>query len=1322
MTRAERGGNTGARGSGSRTRADGDVPRLLIGTGGVGMREGLPRRARWLVLCAAFGLLVANAASDVEVVAVDLAPLIERAAPRRAQFAVDVPHAADLESKGRWVRADGVSTWTYTVRVPGAVSLTFHARSVSLPMGATLRVHARGETYEYDRLDVPRRELWSRLAPGDTLGFELQVPTAFETGARFEIASLQAGYRALVPGGRNHPRYDALAGAGRARALDATSDAPPPVANANGGSCVENYSCRASAANANAAASSVVVIIRNQYQCTGTLLADVPGTRTPYVVTARHCQEDDAGRDDAGAAAATTFYWNAVSPCGQTLASLFAAAKAAQSGARTRVLQQDSWLLQLDVAPTWNDAYWSGWDATGGTFVGGYSVHYAVGGAQQYAQWFGQAVSATYQDARFAAGVWRVQNEVGNVGFGASGGALFDPASRFVGVLSRGSFYPADSSGYGVCPTVPPTVPTASDWAAEFNALSSVWNSTADASSPTGPATFRSVLDPQGTGALVADGRESAPRIELTQFSTGQPEVGQSAALAWTTQRADTCTATGGGPGSTWPGTGLPANGNRVFTETTSGTFEYTLTCTKGGLSSSSRRTLQWSFPPVSLTLTTSPTPFAFFTEPTELRWSSNQSSCEAFDGAIAPGWAGTKPGSGTFPLSITTAGLYLFGMRCGVAPNVVERTVALSVGPPTASVEALRTPTRLRVGTEAILRWDGGARTCERYGGVAGDGWAGPTELSGTRTLTATTPGTATYGLRCTAGTTTVQDEVAIDWTSDPPSAQLTAVSPQIVYLPPTTALPPNLSWTATVRPCALAYAGPTSGTVPFVSEPIGETTDLRERAGRYTYTLTCGTGADIATATATIDWVLPTPNVTLAVQNVPTYTDDGVELLWSSNVLPCTASGGAGGDGWAGARAAGGLLTARPPAGSYTYRMTCGEGAQVGEASVNVNVVAPPAPLVDLQLSPTAVRVFEPATLTWRAEATRACVARSGTNGPTWGGSVATSGSFVVQEPVAGTYTYSLSCSNSTGTTERTVTLNVTDAPGATATLTASPSTVIPGQPVQLTWTSTIAPVCTASGGAPTDGWAGSRPPSGSTTVLLNSIGTYVYALQCGSSPLARQTVSVVEPRAPVVTLDAAPAALQTGQTTTLTWSTTDATSCSGVGGFAGDGWAGPRALQGSLVVTPTTAGTYTYALDCTNPPFSRRAERAIVVTSAPPTASLTSSASSATAGDAFTLTWSSTNSTACTASGGATGDGWSGSAIATSGSRSVTVANAGQYTYTVDCSGAGGTARAQVGLTVNARPSGGGGGGGGGGAFGWLALACLAAVPALRVVRAR
>src|SRR5262249_10870147 len=158
----------------------------------------------------------------------------------------------------------------------------------------------------YRASDLRAGELWSHIHPGDTLTIRLTVAAADRSAVDFRIVSLQAGYRSIGAGVADHPVYQSLAAAGAV--ADATS-------------CITNYECEVTAGNATPAAATVALVVENLYQCTGTLINDVPGDNAPYVLTARHCETGQLGGGNPGAASAVTVYWNAVSACGTALGS-----------------------------------------------------------------------------------------------------------------------------------------------------------------------------------------------------------------------------------------------------------------------------------------------------------------------------------------------------------------------------------------------------------------------------------------------------------------------------------------------------------------------------------------------------------------------------------------------------------------------------------------------------------------------------------------------------------------------------------------------------------------------------------------------------------------------------------------------------------------------------------------------------------------------------------------------------------------------------------------------------------------------------------------
>jgi hypothetical protein len=275
--------------------------------------------------------------------------------------------------------------------------------------------------------------------------------------------------------------------------------------------------------------------------------------------------------------------------------------------------------------------------------------------------------------------------------------------------------------------------------------------------------------------------------------------------------------------------------------------------------------------------------------------------------------------------------------------------------------------------------------------------------------------------------------------------------------------------------------------------------------------------------------------------------------------------------------------------------------------------------------------------------------------------------------------TTSYSLTCTGPGGSSAAAAaTVSVAAPATPTATLTANPTVVAPGGTSTLTWSSTNATACAASGG-----WSSALPAGGSqSTGALTA--TTSYSLICtgpgGSSAAAAATVTV--PAEPTATLTASPILVALGGASTLTWSSTDATACAATGG-----WSGALPVSGSRSTGALTVNT-SYSLTCTGPGGTSATVAATVTVPAAPTATLTANPTLVASGGASTLTWSSTNATACAASGG-----WSG-VLPTSGSRSTGAITA-TTSYSLTCSGAGGTSNVIVaavavsGSTVSVSP---------------------------------
>ena len=181
-------------------------------------------------------------------------------------------------------------------------------------------------------------------------------------------------------------------------------------------------------------------------------------------------------------------------------------------------------------------------------------------------------------------------------------------------------------------------------------------------------------------------------------------------------------------------------------------------------------------------------------------------------------------------------------------------------------------------------------------------------------------------------------------------------------------------------------------------------------------------------------------------------------------------------------------------------------------------------------------------------------------------------------------------------------------------------------------------------------------------------------------GFSSTAGTTQAMATPPAtPVVSLSASPTAATVGQVITLTWSVSNPTSTSCA---ASGAWSGTLATSGTQSLTAASAGSANYTLTCSG--VSATTSVAVTAPVAAPTVTLALAPASITTAQSSQLTWSATNASSCTASGA-----WSGTK-ATAGTLAVASPAAGSYTYTLACSGDGGSATGSATLTVSSALS--------------------------------
>ncbi len=348
----------------------------------------------------------------------------------------------------------------------------------------------------------------------------------------------------------------------------------------------------------------------------------------------------------------------------------------------------------------------------------------------------------------------------------------------------------------------------------------------------------------------------------------------------------------------------------------------------------------------------------------------------------------------------------------------------------------------------------------------------------------------------------------------------------------------------------------------------------------------------------------VLPPSAISVDISANPTTMTlpiDDTTLTWTTSGTPdsCTAT-----NAWSGSKnpAGGSQAISNLSAGSYTFEITCSKSG-TPDASDSVMVVVNPAigtPTGTLSATDCNIAIGGTncaSSVTWTtADLTpNPTAVTKNTPAPNTPVSSATSGTNVSNTIPYGATTFFLyhngvelaqdladaKCTIGSSWNGSLCEADVTPTPSVT--LNAGPATIFSGNSSTLSWTSANVSSCTASSSPVSGSWNGSRPtmssfPHESTGALY---ATTIFTISCTGAygPASSQrTVTVVPAGSDVVaTLSANPDRIASGESSDLSWSSVNATSCTGIGFSTGG------STSGTISVSPTVNTTYT--VNCTN-----------------------------------------------------------------------------------------------------------------------------------------
>ncbi len=222
----------------------------------------------------------------------------------------------------------------------------------------------------------------------------------------------------------------------------------------------------------------------------------------------------------------------------------------------------------------------------------------------------------------------------------------------------------------------------------------------------------------------------------------------------------------------------------------------------------------------------------------------------------------------------------------------------------------------------------------------------------------------------------------------------------------------------------------------------------------------------------------------------------------------------------------------------------------------SSEVDTIITNAPKVTLIVDSTTVGMNGDVLLEWTGYNVNSCFASGD-----WSGNKGVVGQQAIMALTANS-TFTITCTGAGGTSSDTVSVTVAAPPPPTLSFSASPTTVTQNGSTTLTWASTDATDCTASGD-----WSGNKSVVGQQSIMALTANS-TFTITCtgaGGASSGTVSVTVTPPLPPTLSFSASPTTVNQNGSTTLTWASTDATDCTA----SGD-WSGNKAVSGSQLVS--------------------------------------------------------------------------------------------------------------------------------------------------------
>lgn len=332
---------------------------------------------------------------------------------KRHRFANKIPVAFNPYSSGVWDNTGEGKVWRLGIKSADAYSMYLVFEQFKLNPGVKLFVYDEDNsefTGAFTSANNSDNGVFAVAPiPGEILIIEMDIPSMVSDFGQLELTEVWHDYRNQF----GKSKLKSTMGLSQSCNVDINCDAGAPW------QIEKNAVCK---------------LVAGGEMCTGTLLNNTAGTKTPYFFTAQHC----IGTNQLAAGA--IFYFNLEKPFCGALDGLPAKTLSGSQLIATTDHKLDFSLVKLNQLPPISyRPYMAGWDRSPGDPQSGTCIHHPNGDVKKISIEKDPLTTGNFGENYDPNSHWKVSHwEVGTTEGGSSGSSIFNSAHQVIGDLTGG--------------------------------------------------------------------------------------------------------------------------------------------------------------------------------------------------------------------------------------------------------------------------------------------------------------------------------------------------------------------------------------------------------------------------------------------------------------------------------------------------------------------------------------------------------------------------------------------------------------------------------------------------------------------------------------------------------------------------------------------------------------------------------------------------------------------------------------------------------------------------------------------------------------------